>query len=211
MPASTASGVDRGRRNLPVQKRSVEKVDAVLAAARVIMSDPSIELTVREIENRVDFSVGTIYRYFESLDAIVDGVLQQHADAAEDRLGEFLDSYEPASLHDLYVELAELLIAFYQQNPQFTQIQLAGDYWVRYAEIEEASNARLVSQVGDVAIAAGLLASGARTRTRLLVHWSSIGAAFRLAFKDNAQGNRTVLAEIRQMAESFAAMQQPDS
>lgn len=204
METSTAS-TPLGRRHVPVQRRSTEKVDAILAAAREIMADPDAELTVRGIEDRVTFSVGTIYRYFESLDAIVDAVLQQHADAAEDKLDKLLNTLEPSSLEELFSKLAEALIAFYRDNPHFTQVQLAGEYRVRYAEIEEVSNARLVESVADKAVAAGFMPAGTRSRTRLLVHWSAVGAAFRIAFRDNASGNRTVLAEARQMVENFAA------
>ncbi len=204
METSTAS-TPLGRRHVPVQRRSTEKVDAILAAAREIMADPDAELTVRGIEDRVTFSVGTIYRYFESLDAIVDAVLQQHADAAEDKLDKLLNTLEPNSLEELFSKLTEALIAFYRDNPHFTQVQLAGEYRVRYAEIEEISNARLVESVADKAVAAGFMPAGTRSRTRLLVHWSAVGAAFRIAFRDNASGNRTVLAEARQMVENFAA------
>lgn len=180
-------------------------MEAILSAARVIMADPHVELTVREIEDRVDFSVGTIYRYFESLDAIVDGVLQRHAHAVEARLGELLTTHEPSSLSDLFGNVAETVIAFYRDHPEFTQVQLAGEYWVRYAEIEEVSNARLVEELADAAIAAGLMPPGVRSRTRLLVHWSAVGAAFRIAFRGNPRGDRTVLAEARQMVQAFAA------
>jgi AcrR family transcriptional regulator len=203
MDTSTASAA-LGRRHLPVQRRSTEKVDAILAAARLIMADPDAELTVRGIEDRVSFSVGTIYRYFESLEAIVDAVLQQHADAAEERLDDLLVTLEPDSLDELFRQLIEALIALYRENPHFTQLQVAGEYRVRYAEIEERSNRRLVESVADKAIAAGLMPNGAKSRTRLLVHWSAVGAAFRIAFQDNPRGNRTVLAEARQMVGTFA-------
>lgn len=193
-----------GRRNVPVQRRSAEKVDAILAAARVIMANPDAELTVREIERSVDFSVGTIYRYFESLDAIVDAVLQQHADAIEEELGHVLANFKPESLHQLFSEVAETVIGFYRNHPHYTQLQLAGEYRVRYADIEERSNARLVNAVADTAISAGLMPAGVKPRTRLLVHWSAIGAAFRIAFNDNPAGDRTVLADARRMLDFFS-------
>ncbi len=204
METLSTNGSD-GRRHLPVQRRSAEKVDAILTAARAIMADPKTELTVRGIEKQVRFSVGTIYRYFESLNSIVDAVLEQHANAIEDHLNQVVSTNEPDSLLVLFTRLSEAVISFYRENPQYTQVQLAGEYRVRYAEIEEASNARLVAQVADVAIAAGLMPPGARSRTRLLVHWAAIGASFRIAFRDDPHGDRTVLAESRRLVETFAA------
>lgn len=193
-----------GRRNRPVQGRSVEKVASILEATRGVMSEAGTELTVREIERRVDFSVGTIYRYFETLDAIVDAVLQEHAEVAEQRVLKLLDENMPATFEDLIVAVTESFIALYREQPNFTQLRVGGDYWSRYVEIEEASNAGLVEQIADVATAAGIFPTGVRHRRRLLVHWTALGAAFRLAFKDNAQGDRIVIAEIRRMAEALA-------
>lgn len=204
MASATNKSVLTGRRNQPVQRRSAEKVAAILEATRGVMSEAATELTVREIEQRVDFSVGTIYRYFETLDSIVDAVLQEHADAAESRVAELLAKIDPATFEDMIVALTESFIALYREQPNFTQLRVSGDYWSRYLEIEEASNAGLVEQIADVASAAGVFPTGARQRRRLLVHWTAIGAAFRLAFKEKAQGDRVVIAEIREMARTFA-------
>lgn len=205
MAASTKGRAVAGRRNQPVQRRSVEKVASILEATRNVMSEASTELTVREIEQRVDFSAGTIYRYFETLDAIVDAVLQEHADVAERRVAKLLEAIVPATFEDLLVALAESFIALYREQPSFTQLRVGGDYWSRYVEIEEVSNAGLVEQIADIATAAGVFPAGARHRRRLLVHWTAMGAAFRLAFKENARGDRIVIAEIRSMARAFAS------
>lgn len=206
MATATNGRASTGRRNQPVQQRSAEKVAAILDAARGVMSEPATELTVREIEQRVDFSVGTIYRYFETLDAIVDAVLQEHADVAEQRVAVVLEEIVPSTLEDLIVALTESFIALYREQPGFTQLRVGGDYWSRYVEIEEASNAGLVEQIADVATAAGILPTGARNRRRLLVHWTAVGAAFRLAFKEAPDGDPIAIAEIRRMAEAFARM-----
>lgn len=204
MAAAISGTIVTGQRNQPVQQRSAEKVAAILEATRVVMAEADTELTVREVEQRVDFSVGTIYRYFESLDAIVDAVLQEHADAAEGRVGQLLEDLEPASVEELLVALTEGFIALYREQPSFTQLRVGGEYWSRYVEIEETSNAALVEKIADVASAAGIFPTGARHRRRLLVHWSAMGAAFRLAFREHPKGDRTVIAEIREMARAFA-------
>jgi AcrR family transcriptional regulator len=68
------------RRN-PIQKRSRDTVRAILeATARILVDDGLEAATTNRIAKDAGVSIGSLYQYFGSRDAIVAALAQQHAD-----------------------------------------------------------------------------------------------------------------------------------
>ena len=201
MPATTAPG----RRSVPVQQRSASKVEAILSTARDALSDPQAALSIRDLAAAAGLSVGTIYRYFESLEAIVHAALTEHARVAEAEITTLLRDADAGSLAELFSSVFEHFVRLYEQNPRFTTARFAGTYAERYAAIEEASNRRLAALLSATAIDAGLAPDNPQTTLRVLVHWNALGSALRMAYGEERTQADPVLAEARRMLEDFAA------
>lgn len=79
-------------RREPVQKRSRERVEAILQGAHELIAAEGVEnLSTRSLAAHTGIPVATIYRYFEDMDAIIAAYLDQ-------ALGEIEDAVEAAVL-----------------------------------------------------------------------------------------------------------------
>ena len=130
---------DRGRRAQPQQSRSHAKVEAILKAARQILTDPAQQLTIRNLADRLGFSTGVIYRYFESLDAIADAVVREHAELTDRGLADLLARIEPDTAEELFDQVFQFFIDFYADNPEMASSGLNADLAMRYLEISKSN------------------------------------------------------------------------
>jgi AcrR family transcriptional regulator len=78
----------------PVQKRSREKVERIIAAAAAILASDEAPLTVRRLATTADVSPGTIYQFFPDIDAVAAAV----RNAALERLSAKLEAEVPREL-----------------------------------------------------------------------------------------------------------------
>ncbi len=192
-----------GRRAEPVQRRGVDKVEAILACARTTLSDPNANLSIRQLATDTDMSVGSIYRYFDSLESVVEAALTEHAERAEREVGQLLARTESTDLGDLFQLVFEHFVKLYKENPKFTKARFSGAYAERYATIEEASNERLCATLVATAIASGLAPDRPLTSIRVLAHWNAIGAVLRTAFGHDPAHTDLYLDEARRMIDDF--------
>lgn len=191
---------DRGRRALPQQSRSHAKVEAILRAARQILTDPSAPpLTVRNLADGLGFSTGVIYRYFESLDAIAEAVVREHAELTEQGLADLLARIEPATAEELFGEVFQYFVGFYAENPDMARSGLSGELALRYEEVERASNEEAIRMVLERGRDLGLLGRDRRVEIRVRLLWFAAAEAVTHSFIDDPEGDQLLFEEIGQM------------
>ena len=69
-------------RKRPVQGRSRETVAAIVAATFRVLDDDGEALTTTRVAEVAGVSVGTLYQYFPNRDALINGALAEHLEAA---------------------------------------------------------------------------------------------------------------------------------
>ena len=191
---------DRGRRAQPQQSRSRAKVEAILKAARQILTDPAQQLTIRNLADRLGFSTGVIYRYFESLDAIAEAVVREHAELTERGLADLLARIEPETAEQLFDEVFQFFIDFYADNPDMASSGLNGDLAMRYLEVERASNEEAIRMVLQRGRDLDVLGAGRRIEIRVRLLWFAAAEAVTDSFVDDPEGDQMVFEEIRRIA-----------
>lgn len=66
-------------RRTPVQDRSRERVEQILAAAEALIIEDGVnDLRINEIAKRADIPVGSIYQYFPNLEAIMYNLIDRY-------------------------------------------------------------------------------------------------------------------------------------
>lgn len=89
-------------RKLPRQLRSRATVEAIFQGAmQVLEKAESSDASVQDIADRAGVSVGSVYQYFPSKEALVNGMISFHL---RDRMAEF--EKQVAAVHGLEPELA---------------------------------------------------------------------------------------------------------
>lgn len=146
-----------GRRK-PRQARSRATVEAILeAAARVFVADGIDRATTNQIADVAGVSVGSLYQYFDSKEAIAAELFERSVDAIMSIMSEQLPRFIDAPLEVAIREMVEALLASCRTNPKLQRALSAhaeriGSYEQLYAanlRAEEMLRAYLEARACD--------------------------------------------------------------
>lgn len=105
-------------RKLPRQRRSRLTVESILEAAARAFDQLGYErATTRRIADLAGVSVGSLYQYFRSRDALVAAVLERHISQVLDELGSRFRRHERADLPSLVKRLVAAVVDLHERHP----------------------------------------------------------------------------------------------
>ena len=114
--AAPREPVDNPLRKTPSQTRALRTVDTLFeAATRILASEGEAGFTTNRIAERAGFSIGTLYQYFPSKEAIVVALVRRHRDRVMRELDVMLDrcvAGEYGAEHALRIYLRHIVDAF---------------------------------------------------------------------------------------------------
>jgi AcrR family transcriptional regulator len=178
-------------RKKPVQQRSRATVDAILdAAARVFAASGYARTTTNHVARRAGVSIGSLYEYFPSKDALLVALTERHVDEAERVLGAELAAVRDAALTLAQVvrRLVDAMIGLHARDPGlhrvlFEEAPLPPRLRARVASLEEA----MAGDLATLLCAHGLARTDARVAARLGVEVLE-SLTHRLVVHDAARG-----------------------
>lgn len=111
-------------RRAPVQGRSQETVQRVLAAASALLARgvPVDALTTASIAGEAGLSVGALYRFFPDKQAIVDAIAVRHMELFQAALGSALMLAFPADPGAFLAQVLDAFVAYLDANPDFRTV-----------------------------------------------------------------------------------------
>jgi AcrR family transcriptional regulator len=126
-PARSASG-----RRTPVQRRSRERVERILGAAEeLVVSHGFGAVGTREVAERADVPVATLYQYFADRDEIISALIERHVTSMDGRIAAALSSLETYSVRTVVQTTVAAYRAAYRDAPSYVvlwfQGRLSGD------------------------------------------------------------------------------------
>ncbi|MDR5700753.1 TetR/AcrR family transcriptional regulator [Agromyces aerolatus] len=123
-------GADHGRistvRTEPTQRRSTQRLDALLDAAAELVDEVGFErLTTQMVAERAGASIGTVYRYFPDRVAVLHGLRERSIDRYRARVAERLAAADLTTWWELVETAVDALDALYREEPGFTVVHAA--------------------------------------------------------------------------------------
>ncbi|KAA1174988.1 TetR/AcrR family transcriptional regulator [Marinobacter salinexigens] len=116
----TDETIDVTPRRRPVQARSRERVNVILAHAAAIFQEHGVDATsMSAIARGSDMSLASLYRYFPNKAAIVHAVAEQHVEKMETALRERLPEL---GLNEAVDVLLDQFYEFYRTEPAYSAI-----------------------------------------------------------------------------------------
>lgn len=161
-------------RKAPRQARARATVEAILdATARILVARGHDALTTNHVAARAGVSIGTLYEWFPSKEALVAGVVDRHLARAELVLDALARELAPravgASLEELAALMADAMVRLHEDDPRLhraltEEVPRSSRVRARIGAIEarmtEALGAMLAAhpavRVRDVGLAASL-------------------------------------------------------
>ena len=123
MPRPSSSRLAPRRK--PRQQRSLATVDVLLAAtARVLVARGWAGTTTNHIAERAGVSIGTLYEYFPSKEALAAAVVERHLEEAELRLAEVAASLagNTLTLEALVRAIVTAMIDLHAASPRLHRV-----------------------------------------------------------------------------------------
>jgi AcrR family transcriptional regulator len=106
-------------RREPVQKRSRERVEAILQGAHELIDADGVEnLSTRSLAAHTGIPVATIYRYFEDMDAIIAAYLDQALGQIEDAVEAAVLRLEWVTFRSMTEAVAMAHLRHHQSHPE---------------------------------------------------------------------------------------------
>ncbi|MGR0320442.1 TetR family transcriptional regulator [Agromyces sp. ZXT2-3] len=123
-------GADHGRRRSvrtePTQRRSSQRLDALLDAAAEIVDELGFErLTTQMVAERAGASIGTVYRYFPDRVAVLHALRERSVRRYRERLAEAVERAELAAWWDVIDVALDVCTALYREEPGFAVVYAA--------------------------------------------------------------------------------------
>jgi len=114
-PLKTASSA-----RAPQRKRGHERVASLLtAAADTFVQKGYDAATMTEIAARAGASIGSLYQFFPTKEAVAQALMGGHAEALYARIGQLTDRAPGWSSDELAGQLTRLFVDFRRQQPSF--------------------------------------------------------------------------------------------
>lgn len=108
-------------RKEPRQARSRATVEAILeAAAQIVEVDGVNGTTTQRIADRAGVSIGTLYQYFPTMEAVLAALLGARVEGAFARLARLALEADSRPLGELVATVVEQLFATFLQRPRLT-------------------------------------------------------------------------------------------
>lgn len=202
-------GADPGRkrsvRTEPTQRRSTQRLDALLDAAAEIVDETGFErLTTQMVAERAGASIGTVYRYFPDRVAVLHALRERSIRRFRERCADDLERSELSTWWDVVDVALDALTALYRDEPGFTVVHSGrretadGDVEPEFAH----RMARLIEAEFDLS---GDEVDAAELRFRLGVAIELGDALVSRAFERDPAGDERYLAEAKRLVHDYLA------
>lgn len=121
MPASQRSFPSDNRRRQPTQERAQRTIEAIFeATAQIVEGEGEAALTTNKVARRAGFSIGTLYQYFPSKEAILLAMIQRERRRVMDRLQALMQAAvaEQRPVSAVLADLVHLLVESFGSGPR---------------------------------------------------------------------------------------------
>lgn len=114
-------------RRTPTQRRGHARVELILSTAAAMIAENGVaSFSIRALAKRADISLGTLYRYFDGLDAVVDTLLVRRIAGIRDRLVNNYFNSDPVSIASLSRDTFAAHVSFYRAYPNMVDLWFGG-------------------------------------------------------------------------------------
>jgi len=197
---AVAETAEAGRRRVPQQARSREKVRRLLEAAdEVLGAEGYGALTVRRLADQADVPVGTIYQFFTDKSAVVDALARRYIAEFDEMIEALVEAAENETWDDVVEVVIESAIAMYRSRPGYLAIWTGRHLSLELQQVDDANNAAIAAGLRRILVAQHGLADDELLARRCRVAVQTTDALLQLAFRLDPAGDEVILDEAKRL------------
>ncbi len=198
-------------RRVPVQGRSLAKVNRMLDACAVLLDEAGYEaLTTTLVAERAGVAIGSLYQFFPDKRAIAAALAMRNLEAYVARVQARLDAGADGDWQQTVQDAMNDFIGMHRATPGFRTLRF-GDVVDRHLLDEERDNDTVIAEKLSLLMVRYFgMPDGPPLRLALLVAVQLADALVTLAFRRDPAGDPEILAEARQVVGEYLAHKLPD-
>lgn len=190
----------RSVRTEPTQRRSTQRLDALLDAAAEIVDESGFErLTTQMVAERAGASIGTVYRYFPDRVAVLHALRERSVRRFRERVADDLERVELTSWWEIVDVSLDACAALYRAEPGFSVVH-AAQRETADGDIEPEFAHRLASLI-EAEFGPDIEPSELRFRLGVAIELGD--ALISRAFERHESGDERYLAEAKRLVHAY--------
>jgi len=192
-----------GKRRVPQQSRSIQRVARILdAAAQLVVTEGVDDLSTRGVADLAGVPVASLYQYFADKDEILLALVQRDVAEMDAQVSADLGKLEVLSIGSIVETTMRAFVKVYLRRPSFVVIWLRGRTNAAINEFCRAHNKRVAADLFRLAHDAGLLRPGTRRlHAELAVEVGD--RVFQLAYETRLRGDKAIVDEGIELVRSY--------
>ncbi len=195
-------------RRVPVQGRSVARVQRMLDACAAIVDELGYEgLTTTLLADRAGVAIGSVYQFFPDKRAVVQALTQRNLEAYLQRLAERLESTPLETWWDGVEASIDEYVNMHRTVPGFRTLHFGDVIDVHLLDDEHDNNAVIAFQLADVLTERFQIADPQKLRFALTLAVEAADALIKLAFRRDSNGDERILAEAKTLVREYLQRQ----
>ena len=186
-------------RTVPVQRRSADRMEALLDAAAHLIDEGGIDaVTTTAVAYRSGSSVGVLYRYFPNVDALLRQLAQRNLVTYLEavREGSDMTPDEPWSSWDLTLDA---FVKLCRSEPSFRRLRFGELITDRFLSDSEPNNAIIARHFADMVSETHSVPVTKDMLFHLEIAVAMGQALMTEAFRTNARGDKRIIEEARRV------------
>jgi AcrR family transcriptional regulator len=201
---STSAVTTRPLRRVPVQGRSVARVQRMLDACAEIVDEVGYEgLTTTLLAERAEVAIGSVYQFFPDKRAIVQALTLRNMEAYLQRLAA---RFELGTFDDWWDGVdagIDEYIAMHRTVPGFRTLHFGDVVDVHLLDEDRDNNAVIAEQLARLLVDQFGVEDAPRLRFALEIAVEAADALIKLAFRRAADGDEQVLDEAKALIREY--------
>lgn len=202
-PSGVSNDRPAGKRRVPQQSRSIERVERILdAAAELVVAEGVDALTTRAVADLAAVPVASLYQYFADKDEILLALVERDVAEMDAQVAADLARLDVLSVASIVETTMRAFVKVYLRRPAFVVIWLRGRTNTAINEFCRAHNKRVAADLFRLARDAGLVRPGTKkVHAELAVEVGD--RVFQLAFETRMRGDKVLVSEGVELVRSY--------
>ncbi|MEV0431688.1 TetR/AcrR family transcriptional regulator [Nocardia sp. NPDC050413] len=202
-PARKASA-----RPAPVQRRGVERVQAILEAAETLLREQGYEAaTLKAISERTGIPLASMYHYFADRNHVDVELVRRHAERLDSRIADALEHATPGSLSRAVGGIVDILVGYCREFPDFVELWYFGRS-PAIGEVVEAFDAELAERFWRYLLDRSFLDADT-SQLAVELAFEAGSRLFDVAFRRSAGGDEPTIAELKRLVTAYLGTYAP--
>jgi AcrR family transcriptional regulator len=203
-PIHSRPGLGGPLRRVPVQGRSVARVQRMLDACAEIVDQVGYEgLTTTVLAERARVAIGSVYQFFPDKRAVVQALTQRNLEAYLHRLAERFTGAELSHWWEGVDAAIDEYIQMHRTVPGFRTLHFGDVVDVHLLDADRDNNAVIAGQLADLLVARSGMPETDRLRFALAIAVEAADALIKLAFRRDPDGDERVLTEAKTLIRQY--------